>query len=78
MGDYVLEKLDILFLFVSSIWVHATKWVHWALLIPRDQRNVIANLKANYQQEAEIVQLYLTELHLRKSFGRREGNGVSS
>lgn len=54
----------------SSMWVHATNRVQCSLLIPRDQLSVIANLIARYRQEAETVELYLMELHLRKSFGR--------
>lgn len=50
---------------VSSLRVHAAEWVQCSLLI-----SVIANLKADYQQEAERVELCLMELHLRKSFGR--------
>lgn len=53
MGDCVPEKLYILFCFkYMYTW---NKWVQWALLIPRDQLSVIANLKANYQQEAETI-----------------------
>lgn len=54
MGGCVPEKTLHSF-FVSRICVHATKWVQWALFIPRDQLSVIANLKENYQQEAETV-----------------------
>lgn len=63
---------------VSSMWVHATKWVQCSLLISRDQLSVIAHLKSKYQWEAETGELYLMEQHLRKSFGRWEEGRVSS
>lgn len=63
---------------VSSMWVHATKWVRCSLLISRDQLSVIAHLKSKYQREAETGELYLMEQHLRKSFGRWEEGRVSS
>lgn len=44
-----------------SMWVHATEWVQCPHLTPRDQLSIIANLKANYQQEAEAVDFYLMD-----------------
>lgn len=51
----VVCQRNLISFFVSSICANETKWVQWALLIPRDQLSVIANLKANYQQETETV-----------------------
>lgn len=62
---------------VSSMWVCATKCVQCSLLNPKDRLSVIANLKANYQQEAKTVELYHLEPHLRKSFGRWEESGAA-
>lgn len=37
------------------------EWIQCFLLTPRDQLSVIANLEAIYQQEAEMVDLYLMD-----------------
>lgn len=76
MDDCVPENVHTPFL--SRMWVHAAKWVHCSPRIPRDQFSVIAHLEADYQQEAVTVELYLMELHLRKSFGRERRGGSAA